>query len=326
VGRRERQGSLNLERLNHLIPWLSLSWGVFSIFLIEHGTNGIQKVLFFAALFSAAALSGVLLPRERWKKAHWLRSASQQAAAQYILFFAVPLLWKAHSWAWFCLTSLLAISTLWDPYFSILWKRNWYRILLITCSIVFVSGLSLVVWAPRFLHLNLMIAIGICVLGLILSHILMKENDENDTLPASHLRRLTSYQRLKEASPLLLLLSFMLLTRTPIPPLGVWIAEGKLLANPLNRSLQCITRIAAPAGFESTVTHVWTFRDNQLLHDAVPLSPISGNGIDDKPYTTRSEKMSFPLPWNAVVRQVVRCEVQLPGGIPIGHIDSSVSQ
>jgi hypothetical protein len=295
---------------------------VFSVLLIEHGTKGIQKILFFAALFAAAGLSGVFLPRNRWKKVDWLRTVSQQSAAQYILFFAVPLLWKARSWAWFCLTSLLAASTLWDPYFNTLWKKNGYRILLVTFSLVFVSGLSLVIWAPEFLQHNTFFALAICLLGVLLSLTLRVESSNTDTPNPAHRTGFPPQLIFQQTAPALFLLSFMFLTKTPLPPLGVWIAEGHLIAHPEKKSLECITRISAPSGFVSTVTHLWTLKDNDLMQDSVALPAVTGNGIDDKPFTTRSEKMVFPVSWETLMNQVVRCEVRLPGGLVIGRIES----
>ena len=112
----------------------------------------------------------------------------------------------------------------------------------------------------------------------------------------------------------------LLIAARPLPPLGVWLVEGKILADSENKSIECLTRIAAPAGFKSEIKHEWTFKNSSRVIDQVTLPEILGNGIDEKPFTTRSRKKAFPIPFAEVVTKEIECSVVLPGGGRIGRV------
>ncbi|MEN9528923.1 MAG: hypothetical protein RI932_796 [Pseudomonadota bacterium] len=303
------------------IPWISLVWGVFSVFLIGHDLAGIYKVVFFAALFAAVALLGIVFPQGRSKALDWLKLVSQQSAAQYILFFAVPLLWKAELWMWLTLVTVLALSTLWDPLYNRLWRSAWYRVLLITVSLTLVTSLSVVTWAPYLLGYSTLIALLVCFVAQVASSfaadkIIQAERGVVAWGP-------TSWKNivLKDAWQGLILFIVYFFSGSPLPPLGVWVVEGRIEAHAETRSIECVTRIAAPAGFKSGLVHSWSIQESEHFQDNIALSEVIGNGIEAKPFTTRSRKQSFPIPFEDVVKKTIKCRVSLPGTGAIGTIE-----
>jgi hypothetical protein len=302
------------------IPWLSLVWGVFSVFLIGHDLAGIYKVLFFAALFAAVALLGVVFPHGRSKVLDWLKLVSQQSAAQYILFFAVPLLWKAELWSWLVLITTLALSTLWDPLYDKLWRVSWYRLLLITLSLTLVVSLSVVTWMPRLLGYSTLLALFVCLVAQISSSFAA---DKIKQAEAGVIRWApTSWRKifLRDSWQALFLFAVYFLSGTPLPPLGVWVVEGRIEAHIETRSIECVTRIAAPAGFRSGLVHSWSIEDTKDFRDTIILSEVVGNGIEAKPFTTRSRKQSFPIPFEELLKKTLVCQVSLPGTGAIGTV------
>ena len=312
---------MRLNSVSKIIPWLSLSWGIFSVFLITHNVWGIHKVVLFAALFAGAALVSLALPRGQSKIVDWVKLASQQSSAQYILFFAAPLLWRSGNWFWFSWIGVLALSTLWDPLYNSLWERVWYRLLLITSSLAIVVALSVVTWAPFLLQHSAAVAFGICLISqLAVSFGTLKSSQFLDQ--SVQLRRNQKSKIVRHTAPALVLFGVFATSPTPIPPIGVWLAEGRIEANYEDKSLECTTRIAAPAGFKSGIVHHWSMRDSLLMRDEVSLSEVVGNGIEEKPFTTRSRKKVFPIPFEEITKKTIRCSVSIPGNGRIGLIEA----
>ncbi|MBM3380967.1 MAG: hypothetical protein FJY29_00805 [Betaproteobacteria bacterium] len=303
------------------IPWISLVWGVFSVFLIGHDLNGIHKFVFFAALFAAVALLGVFFPQGRSKALDWLKLVSQQSAAQYILFFAVPLLWKTELWVWLTLVTTLALSTLWDPLYNRLWRNAWYRLFLITVSLTLVVSLSVVTWAPRLLNYSTGVALLVCILAQVGSSFAAEKIKQAETGLVGFTPTTWRKIFLKDVWQGFLLFAVYALSGTPLPPLGVWVVEGRIEAHTDTRSVECVTRIAAPAGFRSGLIHSWSIDGSQSFQDNIVLSEVMGNGIDAKPFTTRSRKQAFPLPYEEILKKTLVCRVSLPGNGEIGAIE-----
>lgn len=97
--------------------------------------------------------------------------------------------------------------------------------------------------------------------------------------------------------------------------------EGQIKPQLEGKSLECTSRIAAPTGFKSEIIHRWTIVGEKTLNDEVRLSEIVGNGIDEKPYTTRSRKKTFPMSFDTLLNKKVRCDVIIPGQGSIGAIE-----
>lgn len=307
--------SLNrLRSLKTLLPWLSLSWGIFSAALISHNASGIHKFLFFSALFAIAGLAGFVVPAGRFKFLDWLRLISQQSAAQYILFFALPLLWKANNERWLILTVAIALSTLWDPFFNSLWLKHVYRFAVVAVCLVLLSGLLVTVWAPGLLRWSPVILVINCLLA----HALLTTQS---TFESGHpaVFRFTAMWTKNLWQPVLLMALFFL-TATPLPPLGVWVQSGQMILHPENKSIECETHIAAPFGFKSEIVHLWEFEQLKTGGEEVVLPEVSGNGIEEKPYRTRSRKQAFAKPFEEIIQSQIDCSVILPGVGPVGKV------
>lgn len=257
------------------------------------------------------------MPNDRFKPLHWLQMVSQQSSVQYILFFSVPLLWRAEQWAWLALVVSVGLSTLWDPLYDRLWAKPLYQAVVLTLSLALVTALSLVTWNSWLLQYNIALALLCCVVSqgaVLLSRREPKSPSKSQWL---HLRSLKNWW------PGLTLFIFFFLSGASLPPLGVWLVDGQVSVLTESKSLECSTRIAAPAGFKSEVIHKWTIVGENNLLDEVRLSEITGNGIDEKPFTTRSRKKAFPLPFEEMVGKRVRCSVVLPGSIALGSVEMS---
>jgi len=261
------------------------------------------------------------LPRGQSKIIDWVKLASQQSSAQYILFFAAPLLWRSGNWFWFSWIGVLALSTLWDPLYNSLWERVWYRLLLITSSLAIVVALCVVTWAPFLLQHSVAVAFGICLLSQLAVAFAPQKSSQFVAQPAQHGRNKNS-NIVRQTAPALVLFGAFATSQTPIPPIGVWLAEGSIEANYEDKSLECTTRIAAPAGFKSGIVHHWSMRDSLLMRDEVSLSEVVGNGIEEKPFTTRSRKKVFPIPFEEITKKTIRCSVSIPGNGRIGLIEA----
>jgi hypothetical protein len=140
--------------MKRMIPWLSLGWGIVSVFLISHNSAGLSKLVFFSALLAIASLAGFFVAAGRSSFLDWLRLVSQQSALQYILFFALPLLWKAQNWLWLIIVGLTGMSTLWDPLFNSLWAKQAYRMWVVVVCLTLLLGLTLVIYEPQLFHLS----------------------------------------------------------------------------------------------------------------------------------------------------------------------------
>lgn len=303
-----------LRSLKALLPWLSLSWGIFSAALISHNASGIHKFLFFSVLFAIAGLAGFVVRAGRYKFLDWLRLISQQSAAQYILFFALPLLWKSDSQRWLILTTLIALSTLWDPFFNSLWQKHIYRHVVVVMCLVLLSGLLVTVWAPGLLRWSPVILVANCLIG----HALLTTQATFQGERADVAQFTATWS--KNLWQPVLLMALFFLTATPLPPLGVWVQSGQMILHPENRSIECETHIAAPAGFKSEVVHLWEFEQLKTGGEEVVLPEVSGNGIEEKPYRTRSRKQAFAKPFEEVIQSKIDCSVILPGVGPVGKV------
>jgi hypothetical protein len=308
-----------LHILGKLLPWISLAWGVVSAVLISHNTQGIHKFLFFSGLFALAGLAGAVINSGRSRLFDWLRVVSQQSAAQYILFFALPLLWKANNWRWMLLTAATGLSTLWDPWFNSLWQKSWYQRWVLVVCMILLAGLVLVTWSPSSLRSGALTLLLCCLAA----HVVVTFNSWRDLNQESgKTRSQPGFVRLflLDGWKFVALAGALLLTSTPVPPLGVWIAEGHVTAQTENKTLECETRISAPTGFKSEVVHLWEFEGRDNRSEEVSLPEIVGNGIDQKPYRTLSRKKSFAFPFEQVVQGQIHCTVVLPGMGPVGKV------
>ncbi|NBW80148.1 hypothetical protein EBR21_00185 [bacterium] len=310
-----------LHILGKLLPWISLAWGVVSAILISHNTHGIHKFLFFSGLFALAGIAGLVIIPGRSRLFDWLRLVSQQSSAQYILFFALPLLWKASNWRWMLLTAATGLSTLWDPWFNTLWQKSWYRRWILVVCMILLSGLVLVTWSPSSFRSGPLILLLCCLAG----HVIVTFNnwrEQNHVPDSNKWRGNKSFLALflTDTWKFVVLAGALLLTSTPVPPLGVWIADGRVTAQPVEQSMECETRISAPAGFKSEVIHLWEFDGRESRSEEVSLPEIVGNGINQKPYRTLSRKKSFAFPFQRIVQSQIHCTVVLPGMGPVGRV------
>jgi hypothetical protein len=305
--------------MKKLIPFLSLGWGVFSVFFITHNNTGIGKLFFFSTLFIFAGLAGFFFVAGKNKVLDWLKIASQQAALQYILFFAIPLLWRAENWTWLLLTGITGASTLWDPLFNSLWQRKIYRMWTVITCLLLLAGLALILYAPNLFYLKF---IAPAALSLTVYFILSTPfRSSGAVVSGTSEHSFADFRILFKQiwQPLLLCLLFSL-TPTPLPPLGIWLNAGEIKFDAENKSMSCETRIASPDGFKGKVVHIWEFSDPRILRDEITLPEISGNGIDEKPFRTISRKKAFSIPYEEVLKSEIRCSVELPHLGRVGKI------
>ncbi|MEY3902433.1 MAG: hypothetical protein RL189_1739 [Pseudomonadota bacterium] len=283
-----------------ILPWISLAWGLFSATLITHNARGIHKVLLFTGVFALGGLLGFLLPRSHRAWLNWLTVTSQQTAIQFMLFFALPLLWRAENHLWVSIVAVLAISTLWDPLFTQLWKSSTYRLIMTIACLSIVGGLFVVTWIPSQLAHSQTIFAGLTLLATL----------------SVFANRGSDYW----GSIFIVLLPLLIWQPVNLPPLGVWISEGEIKFNDETRSVECISRIGAPHGFVSEVYHRWRIDTLDSGEDLIKLPAVSGNGIDEKPYTTRSRKQEFAKGYDSAKNSGIRCSIELPGAGRIGEI------
>ena len=305
--------------MKRMIPWLSLSWGIISVFLISHNSAGLSKLVFFSALLAVASLAGFFVSAGRSSFLDWLRLVSQQSALQYILFFALPLLWKAQNWLWLILVGLTGMSTLWDPLFNSLWSKQAYRMWVVVVCLTLLWGLTLVINAPMFFYLSPLFLIGICFAShfiITFNQHISKKSHSNDSSKSSSFGFMFFRQSWRPS--ILAIIFFM--TATPLPPLGVWLNSGEIRIDQLQQSIECETRIAAPDGCRSRVTHVWEFGALQGRSEEIPLPEIAGNGIDQKPFRTISRKKAFSIPFNEILKDEIHCSVFIPDIGPVGRV------
>ncbi|MFZ9519008.1 MAG: hypothetical protein ACO3A4_00880 [Silvanigrellaceae bacterium] len=302
-----------------LLPWISLVWGIVSAILISHNTQGIHRFLFFSGLFAFAGLAGFVIIPGRSRFLDWLRVVSQQSSAQYILFFSLPLLWKADNWRWMLITAATGLSTLWDPWFNSLWQKTWYRSWILVVCLILLSGLVLITWSPSSFRSGTLILLLCCLAShLFVTFNTWREQTREYSSLAKKMRFMSLF--LTDSWKFVAIAAAFLLTSTPVPPLGVWVADGGLSARLEDKTLECETRIAAPASFKSEVVHLWEFPGPDSRSEEVSLPEIVGNGIDQKPYRTLSRKKAFALPFEQIVQNHVHCTVLLPGMGPVGRV------
>jgi hypothetical protein len=311
--------------MKKLIPFLSLGWGVVSVFLISRDDAGFGKLFLFSVLFALAAVAGLFLIAGKNRFLDWLRLASMQSALQYILFFAAPLLWKSQNWIWLAMAGLTGLTTLWDPAFNRLWQEKTYRLWTACISLVLLAGLALVAYAPQLFRFNFIIAAGICFTVFFISILLAQPSaPENESMQLSnqkHFRHLKSFTR-GLWQPVLVFCAF-LLSPTPIPPLGIWLNSAEIKIHPEDRSVSCETKIASPSGFTGKVIHVWEFSDPRIPREEIVLPEITGNGIEEKPFRTVSRKKSFGISFEEATASGIHCSVHVPFLGPVGKISSA---
>lgn len=309
--------------MKRLIPFLSLGWGVISVFLISRNDAGIGKLFFFSLVFAFAGIAGLFLVSGKSRLLDWLRLASQQSALQYILFFALPLLWKSENWFWVFLTGITAVSTLWDPLFNALWQKKIYRLWTTSISLILLAGLTLVISAPQLFRLNSIIAFVICCLVfLVLSALETSAGDSPDG-KQRFFRSGFKFPITEIWKPLGLSCLFIV-SPTPLPPLGIWLSSGEIKIDRENKSIGCETRIASPLGFKGKIIHIWEFSDPRIPREEIILSEILGNGIDEKPFRTISRKKSFGVSFEDALAGEIRCSVYVPFLGPVGKITHQV--
>lgn len=317
-----QQPQSNRHVLFLLLPWLSLAWGLFSATLIGHNAWGIHKVLIFMGLYAVADLMGFSLPRNGRPLLSWVTLTSQQTAAQYILFFALPLLWRADNQVWLAAVGILAVSTLWDPFFIRCWQNSTYRLLLTIVCLSLVCGLCVVTWFPDKLERSSWIFAAVCVVAFV-SVLRRPGSDVNGdpaTETATALAELSGLGLTTVSRVLLIIIPLLIWLPVKIPAVGVWLAEGEIVFDDKERSVECVTRIGAPQGFKGEVHHRWRFADAEMSDDVIKLPPITGNGIDEKPYTTRSRKKEFAQAFEGLRLMKIDCFVELPGAGVIGAV------
>lgn len=302
-----------------VLPWLSLGWGVLSATLISHNSFGIHKFLFFSALFLIAGLLGFVLPDGKFKAFDWLRLISQQAAIQYILFFSLPLLWKAENKTWLFLLIPTGISTLWDPLFNRLWEKSAYRFWCVNLCLILLTGLILVTWAPQGFQWSLTILILVTILVQIFLTLLDLRHESTKANEGEKLKKFLLQFVFSAWRPAALVIFFSA-TSSPLPAVGVWLAQGRIIVDSAEQSIACETEIAAPLGFKSEIIHLWKFIGTNLPAERVPLPYVSGNGIDKKPFRTLSRKQHFGLPFDQIVQKQLSCSVLLPGAGSVGSV------
>ncbi|MEN9808525.1 MAG: hypothetical protein RLZZ488_92 [Pseudomonadota bacterium] len=283
-----------------ILPWISLGWGLFSATLITHNTRGIHKVLLFMGVFALAGLLAFLLPRSNRAWLNWLTLTSQQTALQFILFFALPLLWRAENHVWVSIIAVLATSTLWDPLFIQLWKSSTYRLVMTLTCLSIVCGLFVVTWLPSQLAHSRTIFAGLMLLATL----------------SVFANRGSDYW----GSVFIVLVPLLIWKPVNLPPVGVWVSEGEIKFNDDTRSVECVSRIGAPHGFLSEIYHRWSIETHESGGDLIKLPAVSGNGIDEKPYTTRSRKQEFARGYEEIKTLKITCTIELPNAGPIGRI------
>lgn len=258
-----------------------------------------------------------------------LAGFAMQSAVQYVLMFALPLLFMAHAWIALAVSAAIVATSLVDPWWQRLMRHGWYMALVRTVCAVMAVSFSFAIWFPEQLRLFYQILGGTAVLA---------------AQPWSALlhRRRPRLGEVLAVACVVLGVGAQVWTKTwlRVPLLSVWLRQPALgqgisdhdlqtrwsgvipppeLARALSQDdgICCLTPVVAPSGVSAPMIHEWLI--DGMVIDRIELPPIRGRG--DRAggaYRTYSCKHHLPLP---PAKGELTCRAWLAGSIALGKAE-----
>ncbi|WP_186646453.1 hypothetical protein [Fluviispira vulneris] len=339
-------------KYSSLLPWLSLIWGIISSFLLTRDYSKSIRLSVFTLLFlffiismstwysfiKNSSLENINDLKKIQRSLHkrkdlfeFFGSTATQYFVQYIFMFCLPFVYFKKNWLWLTVLLVFSLLTLWDPFWTKLFRYSFFRILLKFLAFYLAFSFSFVVLFPKNLDIfyNLLLIFGILITfpwkGIFsqynfkLSHFIYSFTMViiffmHGFLPNEYKFPLLSIW-IEDAS-----FSFEKPKSIDYIPIDASKIEKKYFLEKMNSNskLCFITPIIAPVGVSYEILHDW-YVDNQII-DQISLPEVKGLNNKDK-YNTYSCKRFFPNIKNA---KEIRVKVYLKNGIYIGQDSLSI--
>ena len=317
-----------MEWIKKLWPWISLAWGVFSGISMSRDFSQSLKIAIFALVVILVSMMLALvqelnvfrdLVTQRFKSSkplEWVSNASLQTWSQTVMMFSLPMLYLGDAWLVLGVTAVLALLTLWDPWFERFTSLPAGRALLRTwaglLTVSFLSGVLFPGMVGQFYRYFWLVA-GILSFPWL--------------AVARNQRQLSSFGPFG-LSLFLSLGSFFKITHFRFPLVCIWIEKAgffepskpsvkdfinKIGANgPIFKDGICfMSPVIAARQVKTDLIHEWYI--NEKLVDRIALRDVEG----------RDEKLSFHT-WSCKQNlpesmQDIRVKVLLPDGAILGE-------
>jgi hypothetical protein len=260
----------------------------------------------------------------------WLTLAAAQLQVQYVLLFSLPFLYWAQSWSLFFVTSLVTVSTLWDPWWQKLITQSWYAGIVRSLSFVLATSFVIAIVAPSAASFVQPVALAVGVLASVPWRTVFR-------IRRDRFARDFPWTSLGALSVWIFFGGLALSGAGSIPLLSVWVSSRAAIGfNVVDRNLEeslsdgvavlelrqrfsegkklcCWTPIVAPQTLQSKMEHVWTV-DGRRVVDVIPVGDVLG--IDrNHAFRTYSCKSALEVSDNA---KSVECRVRIEGRLDIG--------
>lgn len=352
-----------VSRLQVLLPWMSLAWGLTTAFLITRNLSEPGRFVAAGLFFVLAGWLVRFVVDSRFGKGHKIvglvSAFALQSAAQYVLLFVIPLLFLAKIWVPLAVSCALATVVLWDPWWLRFHRHPAFLIVLRQWIGALVAAAFLVVLVPRALPWLYALISLLCVVFIDRRQLFKTEPSEGPGTTRMDTGRLGSFfwlcvRRGVTVAVLPILAGWQHVSGAgwPFAPVSVWVHNpGFTLGRPVFVDRDHVSgRLARlPAAGLNATSHTDAMLQAQELccvtplvagqgfeahvtHDwlldgrfleRIDLRRVRGNG-DDAPYRTFSCKKHFP---GLVADSVLRCETRAAGRVLLGaveiHIDAA---
>ncbi|BBH51687.1 hypothetical protein [Fluviispira sanaruensis] len=335
-----------------LLPWLSLLWGIISSFLLIRDYSKSIRLSVFTLLFLFFIISmstwysfiknsssdNIQNLKKIQKSLHkrkdlfeFFGSTATQYFVQYIFMFCLPFVYFKKSWFWFVLLLVFSLLTLWDPFWTRLFRYSFFRLLLRFLAFYLTFSFSFVVLFPKSLDVfyNLLLVFGILIIfpwKRIFSHNNFKWTQFISTSIMAIIMIIHAFLPYEFKFPLLSIwiedarFSFEKPKSIDFKSIDTNKIDKKYFLGKMNSNskLCSITPIIAPIGVSYEIIHEW-YVDNQFI-DKILLPEVKGLNNKDK-FNTYSCKRYFPNIKNA---KEIRVKAFLKNGIYIGQDSFSI--
>lgn len=312
-------------RLRRVAPWLSLALGIGAAWWTVREPRRASwicamAVVAWLALIGWRALEPALARPDARRRVRWAAlglQAASQSAAQSLLFFSLPWLWRAATPTlaqalYLGLLAATAAATLWDP----LWQRLTARRTVAAWLLAAATFGSLAATLPM-LGVDLDAARWIAAGGAAVPAAWQVLGGGRAREPARWtLAQVAALPWIFFAGP----------WREAVPPAPLHLARAALATGVRDRQpagafdpdhpgphAWCFTAVAAPTGVRTTIVHRWWRDDVELSHHSLAVQGGRKGG-----YRTWSRMAGSRLRGGQV-----RCEVRTVGGQWLGEVRRS---
>lgn len=318
----------NQKRLIKFIPWLSMSWGIFSALSMHRGFSQSVKIATLTGVVVVATMIHSLIrgteyllieagPLKKSKaSAGWVSKRALQAWSQFILMFSLPNLISADAWFAASVTAFLAMMTLWEPWFEKLMFFSSGRAALRTWSgLLSISFLSGVFFGENFGLIYRYFAIPALIMSFPWIDLAKKKTRSLSFAPFC-------------AAAIFSMGSYLGLTHFRFPLVAIWLnqphfffksdtstkTEIETLPSPdviKNKGICFLSPVTAARDMRTAIIHEW-YVDGALI-DRIKLKEIHGRD-ENKSFNTWSCKQNLPE-----ITRALRVKVVLPPNAVIGE-------